>query len=435
MNISILTVHEQLYVPFIETSLIGRAVHNKKLQIDVSSFFNYVQPKERIDAPIFGHGPGMLLKPNVIAQAIESKEKEYGKAFKIFFSPRGQKINQKTLSLIAEKSLECNHLMVIPSRYEGMDVRLEEEYADLIVSVGDFVLMGGDIPAMMLLEGVVRLFPGIVGKKESIEKESFNGPFVDFSSYTEPVEWNGKVVPEVLRSGNHKAVDEWRLYDSARHTVLEHFDWLRSYPLSAQDKTVAKQFIPSHYVALMHSQVLIGDEKKEGTTSVTSIDIHDIARSSKTFGIKNYFIVTPLIDQQKIVSKVLSFWKEGIGLEYNKSRYDAILNVEISASLQEAIDYIYEKEGEYPLLIATSASVTKGKDKHLITFHDQTKVWAHKRPILLIFGTGQGLSPFILDKCDYHLLPVHGFSTFNHLSVRSAVAIILDRWLGINENV
>ncbi len=430
MNISILTVCDQLYEPFVHTSLVGRAQEKGIVHIDVQSFFTYVQPKSRIDAPTFGPGAGMLIRPDVVQKAIEDKEARYGKAFKIFFSPRGEKMDQRVFETIAARAQELGHLMIIPARYEGMDARVEDEYADMILSVGDFVIMGGDVPAMLLIEGVLRLMPQVVGKEESVCRESFNGPFVDFPSYTEPVEWKGKRVPDVLRSGNHAAIEKWRSEHSVQKTVREHFLWLRSQALTDNDKKLARQYIPSHYVALMHSDVLVGQERKPGFTSVTSIDIHDIARSSKTYGVKEFFIVTPLLDQQKIVQKMLDFWKKGIGFEYNRCRYDAIQLVQLIESLNEVIKKIEEREGKKPLVVATSAQL--GDAQQVVSFYDQKKVWASDRPVLMIFGTGQGLSPSIIEQCDYLLLPIDGFSEFNHLSVRSAVAIILDRWLGVS---
>jgi len=428
INISILTVFDQLYESFVHTSLVGRAQEKGIVHIDVQSFFAYVQPKERIDAPTFGPGAGMLIRPDVVQKAIEDKESAYGKAFKIFFSPRGKKIDQRVLEHIAVQVQQHKHLMVIPARYEGMDARVEEEYADMILSVGDFVLMGGDIPAMMLLEGVLRLVPQVVGKAESVSRESFNGPFVDFPSYTEPIEWQGMRVPDVIRSGNHGAIEKWRNEHAAATTVREHFSWLRTQNLTNDDKKLACKYIPSHYVALMHSDVLIGPDRKLGVTSVTSIDIHDIARSSKTYGVSDFFIVTPLVDQQKIVNTMLDFWKKGIGFEYNRCRYDAIQLVQLSSSLDDVVQKIEEKEGKKPLIIATSAQLVSGQK--LISFNDQKKVWESDRPVLILFGTGQGLSQQVIERCDYILLPIDGFSQFNHLSVRSAAAIILDRWLG-----
>jgi len=432
MNISILTVFDQLYEPFVHTSLVGRAQEKGIVHIDVQSFFSYVQPKERIDAPTFGPGAGMLIRPDVVQKAIEDKESRYGKAFKIFFSPRGEKLDQRVFETIAARAQEYGHLMLVPARYEGMDARVEEEYADMIVSVGDFVLMGGDVPAMMLIEGILRLIPHVVGKTESVSRESFSGPFVDFPSYTEPLEWKGKRVPDVIRSGNHGAIEKWRNEHAAQTTVREHFSWLRSQELTHDDKQLVQQYIPHHYVALMHSDVLIGEERKLGVTSVTSIDIHDIARSSKTYGVVDFFIVTPLIDQQKIVQKMLDFWKKGIGFEYNRCRYNAIQLVQLVDSLDEVIKKIEEKEGKKPLVVATSAQLTDAQE--VISFYDQKKVWKADRPVLMLFGTGQGLSQAVIERCDYVLLPINGFPDFNHLSVRSAAAIILDRWLGINLN-
>src|SRR3990172_6305776 len=242
MKISILTVFEQLYNPFVHTSLVGRAQEKGIVHIDVQSFFSYVQPKERIDAPTFGPGAGMLIRPDVVQKAIEDKEQKYGKAFKIFFSPRGEKVDQRVFETIVARAQKCGHLMIIPARYEGMDARVEDEYADMILSMGDFVIMGGDVPAMLLLEGVLRLIPHVVGKEESVARESFAGPFVDFPSYTEPLEWKGKRVPDVLRSGNHAAIEKWRSEHAVQKTVLEHFLWLRSHNVTDHDKKLARHY-------------------------------------------------------------------------------------------------------------------------------------------------------------------------------------------------
>ena len=320
--------------------------------------------------------------------------------------------------------------MLIPARYEGMDARVEEQYADMIVSVGDFVLMGGDIPAMMLLEGMLRLLPGVVGKQESVECESFSGPFLDYPEYTEPVEWHGMKVPEVVRSGHHAEIDKWRMEQADQKTVLNNFAWLRKSMLTDKERELAASYIPPHYIVLMHDEVLVGSENNLGSTSVMSIDIHDIARSSCTYGMKQFFIVTPLIDQQKIIKKFFSFWKSDSGVDYNKGRHMAINLVSVADKLDDVVADIEHKEGKIPILIATSARKTAGKS---ISFYDQQNVWKHDRPVVLLLGTGQGLSEQLIDRCDYVLNPIHGFTDFNHLSVRSAAAIIMDRWLGINE--
>ncbi|MDP3889310.1 MAG: tRNA (guanosine(37)-N1)-methyltransferase TrmD, partial [bacterium] len=272
MNISIVTVFPELYESFLKTSLIKRAQENNIVHFDIDRFSSFVSPKERIDAPTFGPGPGMLIRPEVVQKAVEDKEKKYGSSFKIFFSPQGHKLDQRKLEQITHRARQSEHLMLLPARYEGMDARVEQEYADEIISVGDFVLMGGDIPAMMLLEGMLRLIPGVVGKEESVKEESFTGPFVDYPQFTEPVEWKGKVVPDIVRSGNHAAINQWRMQHAIFKTVREHFSWLRSHFLTSEQRKQVKECVPHHYVVLTHGDVLIGDQRTIGSTSVTTID-------------------------------------------------------------------------------------------------------------------------------------------------------------------
>lgn len=430
MKISILSVFPDLYQPFLVTSLIKRAIQKGIIDIELDAFFSYVAPRERIDAPAFGPGAGMLLKPEVIENAIAAHEQKSGQAYKIFFSPQGKRLDQPMLKHLAHILTEKKHMMLLPARYEGMDSRVESVYADQVISVGDYVLMGGDIPAMLLLEGLMRHIPGVIGKQESVQQDSFSGPFVDYPAYTEPVKWHDLDVPEIVRSGNHAAIQRWRNQKAARMSVLHHFSWVRQHVVTSQDKQLAFSYMPSHYVALCHSDVLIGQDKTPGTTSVTSIDIHDIARSCKTYGVKQYWLVTPLIDQQKIVQRFLDFWESDIGLSYNAQRQKAISLVNLSESIDIVIARITEQEGEKPLLVATSAR-TVGHVKE-ITFFDQEVVWRHDRPVLFLLGTGKGLTQEIIDRCDYLLCPIEGFTDFNHLSVRSAAAIVLDRWLGIH---
>lgn len=434
LRISVISVFPDLYRSFLNTSLLARAQENKNVDFDLCSLFSYVEPKERIDAPTFGHGDGMLIKPLVVERAINDQEKRHGRSCRVFFSPHGTTLNQQILGQILEKSQEAGHLMLLPARYEGMDNRVEEAYADFIVSLGDFVLMAGDLPAMVMLEGLIRLIPGVVGKPGSVQEESFNGPFVDYPSYTEPVVWQGKEVPAVIRSGDHAKIDAFRQEQAAVRTIKHHFSWLRSQPISMAQKKVVKRNIPRHYVALMHNQVIVGDGDREGATSVTSIDIHDIARSSQTYGIAKFFLITSLVDQQNIVNTLLDFWLSNAGISYNENRHRAIRDVILKNELVQAIETIQEAEGQKPLIIVTSARDKAAVRDRLISFNDQESVWALGKPILFVFGTGQGLADSVIEQADFILPPIHGFTDFNHLSVRSAAAIVLDRWLGINES-
>ena len=429
MRISALTLFPALYEPFVRTSLVARAIDSEIVSISVEDLFSFVGPKKRIDSPSFGHGSGMLLRPEVIEQAITAQEHKYGPSYKIFFSPQGKKLDQEMLSKLASILHEKKHLMLIPARYEGMDARVEQEYADCVLSIGDYVLMGGDLPAMVFMEGVLRLIPGVIGKEDSVREESFSGAFVDYPEYTAPITWRGHEVPEIVRSGNHEALRDWRKNEAAKTSVINHFQWVRSHISDREDKRRAAQFIPSHYVILMHDQVLV-DTDREGTSSLTSLDIHDIARSATTYGIKNYFIVTPLVDQQRIAQKLLTFWQTEVGIEYNPQRHKALASVKLVSSLDEALAQINQIEASEPLLLGTSAKESTGIPR--LTYSDQEKVWSCSRPIAIVLGTARGLAPSVLNRCDYLLGPIEGFSEYNHLSVRSAAAVILDRWLGIN---
>jgi tRNA (guanine37-N1)-methyltransferase len=429
MHISIVTLFPGLYDSFLHTSLIERAVNAGILSFSLENLISLAGPKNRIDSPTFGHSAGMLIEPEIIDQAIEKQEAAHRSAFKIFFSPQGRKLDQSVLHELALKLQEQKHVMLLPARYEGMDSRVEKHYADEIISIGDYVLLGGDLPAMVLIEGLVRLLPGVVGKQESIEKESFSGPFVDYPEFTAPVVWKGVEVPEIIRSGNHAGITQWRRTEAAHSTVLHHFSWLRSHILLPEDRKLAARSIPPHYVVLMHSQVMLEGER-EGTSSVTSLDIHDIARSACTYGFKKYFIVTPLSDQQRIIEKLLEFWNTQVGIDYNPQRHEALRNVILVSTLDEVLAKIEGDAGSRPVLVATSAK--QHEKVPGLRYDEQEKVWSFGKPVLFVFGTARGLAPTLLDQCDFLLGPIEGFSEFNHLSVRSAAAVIFDRWLGIN---
>ena len=453
MKISIISVFPEIHESFVNTSLIARAVDEKLIEFNFIRLSDMCEPKERIDEPTCGPGVGMIIKPEVIEKAINSCQEKWGDGFKIFFTPQGKKLDQRLLQSMADNFFDLTlrqapgsglrakgdrvHLILVCARYEGIDARVEQYFADEKLSIGDYVLMGGDLPAQVFLEGLLRLMPGVVGKMESVEKESFSGVFLDYPQFGLPVEWKGLKIPEIVRSGNHAAIEEWRQKQAAKITVQNRFDWFSSSNPNAVEIKQAKEFIPNHYVALLHTQVkvqkdTVGNVSSVGNTSIVSLDIHDIARSSATYGIENYFIVTQLLDQQKILNIFLDFWLSGEGKKYNFSRFEAVRRVVHAPDLNAVVAKIKEKEGADPLIITTSAMAENIEKSKYIDYFSQNKVWKKERPVLLVFGTGKGLSDEILQKSDFVLLPVEGMTDYNHLSVRSAVAIILDRWLGLN---
>ncbi|MEA1972350.1 MAG: RNA methyltransferase [Candidatus Cloacimonadota bacterium] len=172
------------------------------------------------------------------------------------------------------------------------------------------------------------------------------------------------------------------------------------------------------YLGLVHYPVL--NKKNEIiTTSITNLDIHDISRSCITYGVKKFFMINPLSGQKKLLEKICTFWKSDIAKKYNSDRVEALFIIQYAETIEKCISEIENQEKEYPIVVTTTASTMKGQIANNELYSD--------RPILLLFGTGNGLAEQVHKEADYVLKPITGLGKYNHLSVRSAVAIILDR--------
>ncbi len=164
-------------------------------------------------------------------------------------------------------------------------------------------------------------------------------------------------------------------------------------------------------------------------SAVTNLDLHDIARAARTYGVDNYYIVTPYEDQQGLVNEILEHWKSGHGAQYNPARKEALELIRLGDSLESVIGMITAKRGHAPLLLTTSARM----QEKTLSYSDVRAKIKNKESILLLFGTAHGLAPQVMEMTDYSLPPVGADTGYNHLSVRSAVSIILDRLLGIRD--
>ena len=204
MRIDVLTLFPEMFVP-LKTSIIGRAVDSGKIQVNVVDIRDYTLDKHKKcdDAP-FGGGAGMVMTPQPIASAIEAVDPDH-QAKRIFMSPKGRTLNQ---SVVLEYA-KCDRLLLLCGHYEGVDQRVIDLYIDEEVSLGDFVLTGGEIPAMALTDAVCRYVDGVING-ESLSQESFASGLLEYPQYTRPQEFKGLKVPEVLTSGNHGEVDKWR---------------------------------------------------------------------------------------------------------------------------------------------------------------------------------------------------------------------------------
>lgn len=180
------------------------------------------------------------------------------------------------------------------------------------------------------------------------------------------------------------------------------------------------------YLGLLHYPVY--DKNKQRIASaITSFDLHDLSRLARTYGVKRFFVITPLTDQQELAERIVHHWTVGYGASYNPSRKEALELITISPSLEECLQEIEELEGEQPTVFATDASKQSGRT---MTYPEAAGVIGSGKPFLLLLGTAWGLDKEIFSKADYILDPVWGPTDYNHLSVRSAGAIILDRLVG-----
>lgn len=219
MKIDILTLFPSMFDGFLNESIIKRAILKGSVEINIHNFRDYsLDPHQKVDDYGFGGGPGMVLMPQPIFDAVEAIKTNESKV--ILMTPQGIKYNQKcAFSLSNEK-----HLIFICGHYEGFDERIRT-LADMEISIGDFVLTGGEIPSMAICDSIVRLLDGVI-EKESYEEESFQGDLLDYPVYTRPADFRGMKVPEVLLSGHHAKINEWRKNEQIKRTEERRPDLL-----------------------------------------------------------------------------------------------------------------------------------------------------------------------------------------------------------------
>lgn len=220
MKIDILTLFPEMFSA-LETSIIGRALKANKLEIYVHDIRKYTLDKhKKCDDTPFGGGAGMVMMAQPIADAIESIDEGH-KAHRVFLSPRGRVFSQKVVLEYAEKE----NLLLLCGHYEGVDQRVIDLYIDEELSIGDYVLTGGEIPAMAVADAVSRYVSGVINQ-ESLMQESFSSSLLEYPQYTRPQEFRGLKVPEVLTSGNHGEIDKWRREKSLEITKKNRPDLL-----------------------------------------------------------------------------------------------------------------------------------------------------------------------------------------------------------------
>jgi len=416
---NILTIFPDMFKDPFSLGVLSKAIETGFFDVNPVDVREYTTDKHSTtDDYQYGGGQGLVMKVEPIHRAVQDIKEKQGDTRVILMDPRGKRFTQED----AERLKEYDSLTFVCGRYEGVDERVVDLVVDESLSLGDFVLTGGEFASMVMIDSVARLLPGVLGDENSPLEESHQSGLLEHPHYSRPAEYEGLKVPDVLLSGHHGEIEKWRRQRSLAITKTHRPDMLRRAELEPEDKEYLKTLGGKKlYVALMHYPMK-DKEKINVATSITNMDLHDISRSCTTYDVKKYFVVTPLEAQRGIAQRVIDHWQKGYGATYNVNRKQAFGGTVLSDSLLEVLSEIEKEEGEKPVIIATTARESRAN----IDFKEVAELSGDK-PCLIIFGTGWGFTEDIFKMSDRVLKPIEGAGNFNHLSVRSAVAIILDR--------
>ncbi len=236
MKFEVLTLFPEMFEP-LKHSILQRAVNEKYISINLVNIRDFSKDKhKKVDDTPYGGGAGMVMKADVVYDAYKSVKHENSKV--IYLSPQGKKLNQKKV----EELSKIENIILLCGHYEGVDQRVLDEIVDEEISIGDYVLTGGELPAMVLIDSVSRYVEGVLNK-ESTKEESFSNGLLEYSQYTRPEIFLGKQVPEVLKSGNHKKIEEWRRNNSLLNTLKKRPDLLNE-----KDRVEAENIVKNYKI-------------------------------------------------------------------------------------------------------------------------------------------------------------------------------------------
>ena len=238
MRIDILTLFPDLFTHFLKESILGRAVKNGLLDIRITNIRSFAEgPHRTVDDRPFGGGNGMVMKPGPVCRALQSIEKDREHSSVILLTPQGRIFNQSAAWELSQKG----HLILICGHYEGVDERIRAEHVDLELSIGDYVLSGGELAAMVVVDVVSRLIPNVLGGERSNLEDTFEDGLLEYPHYTRPRVFKNQEVPEVLLSGDHELIRIWRRTESLRRTLERRPDLLEKAKLTEEDRRILSQ--------------------------------------------------------------------------------------------------------------------------------------------------------------------------------------------------
>ena len=516
MRFTVVTILPELIEPSLAAGVVGRALAAGVIAVDTVNPRDCTTDRHRIvdDTP-YGGGPRMLMQAEpllaAIARACASRAPASARSapanarsapanveaaapsadgaapsvgvvaparpHRILLSPAGAPLTQARVRALAT----LPHLVLVCGRYEGIDERVIELAIDEQISIGDYVLSGGELGALVVIDAVARFVPGVLGEATSVDDESHSAGLLEYPHYTRPLKLVVPApagaapseaalvhvepapdevapvevapvdvapvdvapvepasveaapvrvleVPAILTSGNHAAIAAWRRRQAIERTAARRPDLLaRFVPSAADRKALPPPLHDRTHLALVHHPVV----DRTGaviTTALTNFDIHDLARSSLTYGLAGYHIVTPITSQRDKAAHIVRLWAEDAQGEH---RARALALVRTAESIDAVIAALTVEHGCAPRVVATSARRTSFPE---IVRRSPAELAAEAgvdpAPLLILLGTGWGLAEALIPSVSRMLTPIDGASEWNHLSVRSAGAVLLDRLFG-----
>ena len=240
MRFHVVTLFPEMFQAMVGTGVTGRAFEQGKVDLGLWNPRDYTHDVHRtVDDRPYGGGPGMVMKMEPLEAAIEDAKQAAPGLAVTHLSPQGRRLDQAAVRELAERE----GMILVSGRYEGIDERFIDRHVDEEWSIGDYVLSGGELPAMVLMDAVIRLLPGVLGDADSVEQDSYTDGLLDCPHYTRPEVYDGEEVPTVLLSGNHEAIRRWRLQQSLGRTWTRRPDLLAGRPLTAEEQNLLDEFI------------------------------------------------------------------------------------------------------------------------------------------------------------------------------------------------
>jgi tRNA (guanine37-N1)-methyltransferase len=435
MRFTVVTILPELIEPALAAGVVGRAREAGAIAVDTVNPRDFTSDRHRtVDDTPYGGGPGMVMKAEPLLAAIDRAAAGAGeaaapRAHRILVTPAGAPLTQARVRELAA----LPHIVLVCGRYEGVDERVIELAIDEQLSIGDYVLSGGELAALVVIDAVARYVPGVLGEASSVEDESHSAGLLEYPQYTRPLVLRAPgggelAAPAILTSGNHAAIAAWRRRQAIERTAQRRPDlFARFRPTAADRKLLPSPLHARTHLALVHHPV-VDRTGAVVTTSLTNFDIHDLARSSLTYGLAGYHIVTPIAVQRDKASHIAALW---IGDAHGEHRARALALVRTAESIEAVIAEIAARHGTPPRVVATSART--GSFPGVVRRTPEAlgaEAGADPAPLLILLGTGWGLADALIPSVSRLLEPIEGMSDWNHLAVRSAGAIVLDRLFG-----